>query len=601
MPRLSDDEGPVSHEGHGAFFTTSGYEVRTLTAADYPGKDVTMSVDTIGGTPPPTRDPRSAPEGPGARNSACAARPAPGPAGAEPGTPQAAPLVYRKQSRGTSDSDVRRARFIRRAQSSAWLISDVHEALHIVDEDTGEITMDWPRAPRLAKCSWRRDVTVPVHAAAGRAHYSGLERCSSIWACPVCAAVVRAERAREIEKAVTAHHEAGGSALFVTLTIRHGREDPLAQSLDAVLKSWQKILGSRAWRGGKRETGMRERFGVTGYIRSTEVTHGDNGWHPHIHAVILLENDLPESEVARFGDAIHRDWARYVQAATGKRPDREHGTDVQKVDRDGKVLARYLSKMQDEGHGAKSWGVAAELARADVKAARRGGVVPFELLDEDHPLPRSQRHALWTEYVAGTKGRRAITWSRGLKAAFEIDDRSDEEIIEDTEAAPPRWIADGEGYDALRHKDPKSLAVVLELAEVERWDAVAELLPGRPVDSAVVGEQDDENPDAVVLACEKFEALCAPLHATVRDHLSPGTGGASAVHGDRLRSLALRVGERLETPDLRQQFLDHIDQRSLTLLRVCLRVASDYVPRPSTRVTTGLENLRACLGTSWDM
>lgn len=452
-----------------------------------------MSVDTSRDTRPSTRVPRSVPEEPGARNGACVARPAPGPAGTDPGPTKSAPLVYRKQSFNTASENPRRRRYHRRSQSSRWLISDAHEAIDTVDMETGEITSDWSKAPRLSKCSWRIGSTVPVHAANGMAHFSGTERCSSIWACPVCSSVVRAERAREIDQAVNAHHAAGGSALFVTLTIRHKKRDPLKQSLDAVLGSWRKLLQGGAWVGTKRTEGMRDRYSVIGYIRSTEITYGENGWHPHIHAVILLNEDLSEDAVQRFGDEVHGHWARHVMKVTGRMPTRKNGVDVQKVDKDGKVIGQYLSKMQDEGTKTEKWGVSAELARTDVKSGRGGSFVPFELLDRDHEYSEAQRHALWSEYVEATRGRRAITWSRGLKDLYEVGDMTDEEIIEETESAPARWIAYGKGYDALRRRDAGLLAHVLDLAELEAWTEVAELLPGEPAPDFAL--PDDDPPD----------------------------------------------------------------------------------------------------------
>lgn len=461
-----------------------------------------MSVDSSRDRPPATRT--AVPEGSGARNGACAAGPATGPAGAAEGTPEAAPLVYRKQSLGNGTDALRKIRYRRRSESSRVLISGAHDAMQTVDMETGEIGVDWTKAPRLAKCSWRIGSTVPVHAANGKAHYSGTERCSSIWACPVCASVIRAERAREIEQAVTAHKQAGGSALFVTLTIRHKVTDPLRQSLDAVLKSWQSMLRATAWCGGKRQTGMRERYGVVGYIRSTEVTYGKNGWHPHLHAVILLEEDLPDSVVTRFGDEVHGLWSVRVEKRTGRLPSRDHGVDVQKVDDDGKVLSKYIGKLQDEGSRMKAgkWGVSAELARSDVKAARaEGSSVPFEFLDPDHDYADNRRHALWAEYVEATRGRRAITWSRGLKDLYEIGELTDEEIIEETESAPARWIAYGKGYDALRRRDAGLLAHVLDLAELEAWADVAALLPGEPAPDFELSDDDPpDDPDAHVSA-----------------------------------------------------------------------------------------------------
>lgn len=389
--------------------------------------------------------------------------------------------------RPTSDG-LRRSRFVRRSQSSKWLIADAVDSSTIeelgdglfVDSASGEVLdSDWVRPPRPARCGWRIGEQVSVHSDGQFAHFSGTERCGSIWACPVCSAVIRAERAREISQAVEAHQAAGGSILFVTLTIRHDRDDSLKQNMDAVLGSWRKLLQGSAWVGSKSKQGARERYRVSGYIRSTEITYGSSGWHPHVHALFLTDDKLSDTEVAAFGDEIYSRWALYVRKATGKLPTREHGTDVQRVDEDGQVLGKYLAKVQDEGKSkTEKWDASAELARADVKRGRGDNFVPFELLDSDHPMPLPQRRRLWVEYYEGTKGRRAITWSRNLKARYEVGEKTDEEVIEETEAAPVRWVAEGRAYDALRRSDPELLALVLDAAAGEKWEVVKALLPG---------------------------------------------------------------------------------------------------------------------------
>lgn len=438
-------------------------------------------VTVAGGHAPTSAALRTSPEPP---EAAC-------PAGPQ-APPEAAPLLHPRVGfpagqRPTSDG-LRRSRFVRRSQSSKWLIADAVDSSTIeelgdglfVDTESGEVLdSDWVRPPRPARCGWRIGEQVSVHSDGQFAHFSGTERCGSIWACPVCSAVIRAERAREISQAVEAHQAAGGSILFVTLTIRHDRDDSLKQSMDAVLGSWRKLLQGSAWVGSKSKQGARERYRVSGYIRSTEITYGSSGWHPHVHALFLTDDKLSDTEVAAFGDEIYSRWALYVRKATGKLPTREHGTDVQRVDEDGQVLGKYLAKVQDEGKSkTEKWDASAELARADVKRGRGDNFVPFELLDSDHPMPLPPRRRLWVDYYEGTKGRRAITWSRGLKARYEVGEKSDDEIIEETEAAPVRWVAEGRAYDALRRSDPELLALVLDAAAGENWPVVKALLPG---------------------------------------------------------------------------------------------------------------------------
>lgn len=374
--------------------------------------------------------------------------------------------------------EARLVRYSRRSVSSTWLIGAAREAEGLPASAADDDSDAWVRPVRPARCGWRRG-EVSVHGGDGtRAHYSGSERCGSIWACPVCAAVIRAQRAAEIMQAVTAHQEQGGGAVFLTLTLRHRREDPLALTLDAVLSCWRKLLAGRAW-GRTRTT-----YGIEGYIRSIEVTHGlVNGWHPHAHVLLLTKKPLSRTALDALGDDVHDRWARYVEKATGRRPTRLRGVDVQAVDGNGEVLARYLAKVQEDGSGATGsrWDVGAELSRGDVKTGGNGHHTPMELTDLRSHLPGysdAERVRLWVEFVTATKGRRAITWSRGLKARYSVAEVTDEEVLDETVASPPAWVADGPTYDRLRGRRAGLLAVALDHAEAGDWATVGDLLGG---------------------------------------------------------------------------------------------------------------------------
>lgn len=386
----------------------------------------------------------------------------------------------------------RRERYRRRAASSELLIRSERLALghepvakHIVDTSTGELRKPrageygWVRPPRPARCSWRVSSGVGVHGMAdggGTAHFSGTERCGSIWACPVCASVIRPQRAAEIGHAVTEHQKAGGQLLFMTLTLRHHKGQDLALTLDTVLTGWQRLLGGKPWQKQK------ARYGIEGYIRSVEVTWGASaGWHPHIHAIFFLAEPLSETQIQAFGDWVHSKWSEYAYKQTGLMPSRQHGVDVQKVDESGQVIAQYLGKLQDDKSDPKRWDVGAELARGDVKDGHAENLVPFELLDDfrgEEWQDKDKIRRLWFQYFEATRGRRAITWSRGLKDRYGVNELTDEEIIEETEAQELRYIAPGAVYDGVRRGAPELLAVVLEAAEAGDWEKVIQILPG---------------------------------------------------------------------------------------------------------------------------
>lgn len=326
---------------------------------------------------------------------------------------------------------------------------------------------------RVAKCSWTIGQTVGIMHDGGErpAGYAGIERCSSIWACPSCSAVIRAGRAAEIEEAVTKHQKTGGELLFFTGTLRHHNGDKLSLTLDAVLEAWRKLTAGRPWKNRKIE------HAISGYIRSIEVTHGENGWHPHAHVLLFLDEPMGDGALEDFRAWLFEKWAGYVAAAGGNVPT-EKGLDLQRVDKKGKVLAKYLSKIQDEKKPEKRWGVGAEMSRSDVKRGRVSTTItPFQLLDELDGMHERERGRLWREFYQATKGRRAITWARGLKARYEIGEKTDDDLLEEAENTVVVWTTTAKNYRRVHRVQAERLAYALELAEAEDWARLAEILP----------------------------------------------------------------------------------------------------------------------------
>lgn len=351
---------------------------------------------------------------------------------------------------------VRRERWRRREASAKFLRPLAQQT------ETG-----FAKQVRPAQCSWTLGQSVGImHDGSRPAGYTGIERCSSIWACPHCGSVIRAGRALEIQQAVEAHQDAGGDLLFFTGTLRHHQGDDLATTLDAVLEAWRKMVGNRPWKTCK------DQLKISGYIRSIEVTYGGHGWHPHAHILLFLDEEISAEKLAEFKTWLFTAWAEAVEKAGGKRPN-EQGLDLQRVDKKGKVLAQYISKIQDE----KKWTAGAEMARSDVKNGRGQSITPLQLLDEETNMPATRRGALWREYYLATKGRRAITWSRGLKARYEVGEHTDEEILDESESTTPVWRTSAKSYRAAHKRGAVTLAIALELAENESWTDLEKLLP----------------------------------------------------------------------------------------------------------------------------
>lgn len=309
-----------------------------------------------------------------------------------------------------------------------------------------------------------------MHDGTRPAGYSGVERCGSIWACPHCSAVIRAGRAAEIEQAVSAHQETGGSVVFFTGTLRHHQADKLEVTMDAILEGWRRLTAGRPWKR------IKEKHQVSGYIRSIEVTLGAHGWHPHAHVLLFLDGDISPEELEALRPVLFELWARAVERAGGKRPT-EKGLDLQKLDKNGKLLARYLSKVQDEKKRPQGWSAGAEMTRSDVKTGRGNSITPHQLLDEHPDYDEEQRARLWREFYQVSKGRRAITWSRGLKSRCLIGEVTDADLLDEAESTVLVWQTSARAYRQVLRSEPVALAVALELAEHEKWAQLAEILP----------------------------------------------------------------------------------------------------------------------------
>lgn len=249
------------------------------------------------------------------------------------------------------------------------------------------------------------------------AHVSGIKRCGSPWACPVCAPQVRERRAVDIDQGASGHLGAGGGVLFVTLTLRHHRRDGLEPRLAVVAQALQRSLSGAPW---KRRAAT---LGYVGAIRAVEVTYGESGWHPHCHALLFFDRPLTERERGELELWLYGRWSGVCEKRGFGTISRRHGVDVRTVTAPGE-LAGYLAKV-DGG-----WGAGLELARGDLKRGGKGRT-PMALLAEFLETGESRLAALWREFEAATFGKRAIVWGPGLRAKL----LGQEAEISDEEAA----------------------------------------------------------------------------------------------------------------------------------------------------------------------
>lgn len=246
----------------------------------------------------------------------------------------------------------------------------------------------------------KETVDILKHDLAKRAYYRNLMVCASLWHCPVCAARISEARRMELSAAL---NQSVLVPVLVTYTVRHNQGMELRPMLDAVLTAFRKMKGKRAF------TDLRDDYRWVGSVRALEVTHGVNGWHPHIHELVLLETVLTPSQEAGLTKALKQSWGKALEAQ-GYSASWEHGVDVESRDSN---IREYVAKF---GHEPikQNWSLEHELTKAPVKKARGEGRTPTQLL-ADYGEGDIRAGRLWQQYATVFKGRNQLVWSRGLR------------------------------------------------------------------------------------------------------------------------------------------------------------------------------------------
>lgn len=287
------------------------------------------------------------------------------------------------------------------------------------------VLWDHSALPRVKKCgrvTVRPDGRVGVRANGESVGFSGLHTCGSVWACPVCNVKVQNVRRLEVGVALTNLSANGGGAAFGAVTVRHHSGQPLGELLPTLTYGIARISQD------KRVKALRADMGYLGRIQALEVTHGNAGWHPHRHPLLCFDRPVTVAEVSALHIAEFRAFRAGVVAK---------GLDAPLMT--GQVLAPVdlstAAHKFDEYFTKSGWspeGVGFEMTGAQYKRARFGSRSVWQLLDD---VSRGDADALdlWNEYERATKGKRALTFSRGLRDLLGIGVEATDEDIADEE------------------------------------------------------------------------------------------------------------------------------------------------------------------------
>lgn len=320
---------------------------------------------------------------------------------------------------------------------------------------------DEKKAVRLSKCgyvAYQTEVLGTLKTApetgAKVASFKGVISCGSVWLCPCCSPRISGRRKDELDSLMQSARAEGLAVVMMTLTARHSKRTKLASFLDALKAAVKRMRQRRQWAA----------LDLVGTVTATEVTHGEAGWHPHMHMLVLVKGSAEEA-CAKL-QAMWPVW-RDALAAEGLTATKS-AFDVRSA-----MKGEYLAK----------FAAASEMTLATEKQGRNGSRNPWQLL-ADAEAGDGQASALWLEYAAAFVGKRQLFWSQGLKARFGIGETSDEEAAAEAPEPLPEveifrvWLGKGSWREARRRRVSIQYAaeagLSLDVAEfgptdAERW------------------------------------------------------------------------------------------------------------------------------------
>lgn len=282
----------------------------------------------------------------------------------------------------------------------------------------------------------RKTVDVIYSDERQRARASGTMKCGMAWVCPVCSAYIAERRRVELGRALLNSREKYATVM-ITYTAKHDKSMRLNDTLVAMQKAYKHAKSGRAW------VEIRQEFGMVGSVRAIEITYGESGWHPHYHELLFFDVGL----IQRDYDGSIAEYALGLEAImverwiaglnkNGMTASEEIGLKISSTDDDVVDYIAKYGKMPLE-HDFK--GATDEITRGTAKTARNGNFGVWEILFRANGNRRFAN--LFKEYVAATKGRSQLQWSRGLLALLNIEEIRDEIACEGVETDTDRVLA----------------------------------------------------------------------------------------------------------------------------------------------------------------
>lgn len=284
---------------------------------------------------------------------------------------------------------------------------------------------------------------------AGGASYgfAWVKKCGNPMTCFTCAPKVRWKRAQEVRRGIEWAIGEGLSAMMISLTAPHYADTDPGEQIDAVKSAWREFRSHRWWEDEEKRIGHRYTITVLEITMLHPYYGIGNGAHIHLHVLMLCDHpafgeDEAEAIRAKWLPRWHDLLVREGVEIKNREDFDQHAIDITLPHAQGAVvddaaLTAMADYVSDRMAAEVSPGIFTKTGKGEGEEEKAKHVNHFEffaLALTQYPAARPYMLQL----MRGLKGHPWMRWSQGFKAAAGIEEKTDQEIMEERKGQPVR-------------------------------------------------------------------------------------------------------------------------------------------------------------------
>ena len=271
------------------------------------------------------------------------------------------------------------------------------------------------RKKRISGCGCRpietnKDIDV-VKGEKGNVYLTNLQKCGSIWICPVCLIKLNKHKLEWLKLTLDHHSKQNRKMSFNTLTIQHKRYSRLEDTMDLLQSVYKSVSENHRLKKIKKENKIE-------YIYTMEITYGANGWHPHFHFLVVSKAD--NSSIKEYNQLFKSLYQKQIEKR-GLLYKEGVTIDIKSISND-KDIADYMTKQN------AVYEITSNQNKISYKASKNYLELVSDYIDNgvDHTK-------ILLEYSDATHRKRQHQTSRGFvpKDIKKMQNKTDQEILRD--------------------------------------------------------------------------------------------------------------------------------------------------------------------------